>query len=165
MAILNSKDTKLVNVYTRSPIRSMSGIPIRSSIRSIKLTISDIHACIIAKARVEEVLIDGSVISLNLANYNKDNNAELKIKLESKEVKAPELVEVKKTPKPKKSTPKVEETVVEEPASVVEETPIVEETVEETSAEEEVIEEATETEEASEEQPAPKKRGRKKKTS
>ena len=161
MAILDSKDTKLVNVYTRSPIRSMSGLPIRSSTRSIKLSISDIHACIIAKAKVEEVLIDGSVLILNLANYNKDNNAEIKAKLENKVVKEPELIVVKKTSKPKKEVPVVETPV--EPTPVVEETPIVEETVEEVPAEE-VVEPVNETEETPEEQPAPKKRNRRKKS-
>ena len=148
MAILDSKDTKLVNVYTRSPIRSMSGLPIRSSTRSIKLSISDIHACIIAKAKVEEVLIDGSVLILNLANYNKDNNAEIKAKLENKVVKEPELIVVKKTSKtskPKKESPVVEETVEEVPT-------------------EEVVEPVNETEETPEEQPAPKKRNRRKKS-
>ena len=161
MAILDSKDTKLVNVYTRSPIRSMSGLPIRSSTRSIKLSISDIHACIIAKAKVEEVLIDGSVLILNLANYNKDNNADIKAKLENKVVKEPELVVVKKTSKPKKEVPVVETPV--EPTPVVEETPIVEETVEEVPTEE-VIEFAPAVEETPEEQPAPKKRNRRKKS-
>ena len=164
MAILDSKDTKLVNVYTRSPIRSMSGLPIRSSTRSIKLSISDIHACIIAKAKVEEVLIDGSVLILNLANYNKDNNAEIKAKLENKVVKEPELVVVKKTSKtskPKKEVPVVETPV--EPTPVIEETPVVEETVEEVPTEE-VVEPVNETEETPEEQPAPKKRNRRKKS-
>ena len=165
MAYLKPTDTKLVNVYTKTPIRSMTGVPIRSTTKAIQLSVSDIHACIVAKARIEEILLDASIVPLTFTNYNKDNNEELRNKMNG----------VTKTPGGiKSSRKKKEEVKAEEPAPVVEEVAPVE-AVEEAPAEdvveetvEETTEEATETEAPAAEgeatEPAPKRKyGRKKK--
>ena len=137
---------KLVNVYTKYVIRSLKGLPIRSTVKAIYLDTEDIRTCIISKAIVEEILDDGSVLPLNFANYNKDNNAQFRAAAPSKKEKKAAKVE---EPAP------VVETVVEEVApvaeTVVEEAPVAEETVVEETAEEAVEEAAEEaTEEAAE---------------
>ena len=138
---------KLVNVYTRYVVRGLKGVPIRSTVRAIKLDTDDIRTCILAKAVVEEVLDDGSTLPLNFVNYNKDNNAQFR-----QPAPAPKP-EKKAEPKP---APVVEapvaEPVVEETAEVVEET-AADEATEEATAEET-------TDEATEDKPATPRRRR-----
>lgn len=148
---------KLVNVYTKQVIRSLKGVPIRSTIKGIYLDTEDIRTCIIAKAIVEEILDDGSTIPLNFANYNKDNNAQFKNQ------PAPLPKKEKKAAKVEEPAPVVEETPVAE--TIVEEAPVVEETVaeapaEEAPADEEAAQEATEetADETAEDKPRKRKR-------
>ena len=162
MAYLNREDTKLVNVYTKAPIRGMSGMPIRSTTRAIKLSVADIHACIVNKASVEEILIDGSTVLLTFTNYNKDNNEAIRIKNNlAPAVEPTPIVEKKKAASKKKTENPAPDPVPEEKE---EESPVVEETVEEATEEEPIVEETTEevVTEATEETPAPKKKSRRK---
>jgi hypothetical protein len=87
MAIVLENDVKkLVNVESRRPIRVVS-IPIRSA-GNLNLTISDIHRCICEKAIVKEILDDGNLLRLDLANYNLDNNEIIRAKKQEAEAKA-----------------------------------------------------------------------------
>lgn len=49
--------------------------PIYRTAMGIELTESDIQRCLWAKAVVEEVLPNGTIVPLNLSNYDKDNGA------------------------------------------------------------------------------------------
>lgn len=65
---------KIVNIYPFSgPITTVNPC-IRVAMKKVRKDTKDIRKCIIAGARVEEVLDDGRVISLNLSNYDTDNN-------------------------------------------------------------------------------------------
>lgn len=63
---------KKVNIYPQRRITTINP-PIGSTVRRTTRTVEDIRKCIIARARVEEILPDGSVIALDFSNYNKDN--------------------------------------------------------------------------------------------
>lgn len=64
---------KTVNIFPKFPIISVNP-PIRTSVRRVTKSTTDIRACIIARAIVEEVLPDGSTIVLDLNNFDKDNS-------------------------------------------------------------------------------------------
>lgn len=74
---MNNETRKLVNITPTSAITSTNP-PIRGKVRGVRMRIVDIRKCIMARAKVEEVLPDGEVITLTLANYNKDNIAAVK---------------------------------------------------------------------------------------
>ncbi len=85
--------------------------PIYRTAMGIELTESDIQRCLWAKAVVEEVLPNGTIVPLNLSNYDKDNGAGstltkdvkivkavTRIDNPSKEVKKEKVVEKKAAP-------------------------------------------------------------------
>ena len=63
---------KKVNVYPRGPITNVNP-PIRVPVRNVLLPIADIRRCVLAGAKVEEILPDKTVVKLNLHNYDQDN--------------------------------------------------------------------------------------------
>ena len=138
--------TKLVNIYPTYPIVTITP-PIRCPIKNVRKSIPEIRECIIKRAVVEEILEDGTVISLDFANYDKDNSKketleDLFKKEEKKEFVQPEYEEIQA---PVEDVAKeVTETLAEE---VVEELPVEEKTVTEevieTPVEEAVVEEPT----------------------
>ena len=65
--------TKKVNIYPRDVINSVTP-PVRVTIKNTTKTIDYIRKCIIARAYVEEVLEDGTLLPLDFSNYDKDNN-------------------------------------------------------------------------------------------
>lgn len=65
---------KVVNIYPSMAILSVNP-PIRTTQVKVTKSTSEIRACIIARAIVDEVLPNGKTIRLNLNNYNKDNVA------------------------------------------------------------------------------------------
>ena len=67
---------KVVNIYPSFPITTVNP-PIRGSVLKTKKDVNDIKKCIVARAKVEEVLNDGSTILLNLNNYDRDNSVDL----------------------------------------------------------------------------------------
>lgn len=112
---------KVVNIEPSLPITTI--VPaIYSPIFNCKMSVGDILNCLCAKARVTEVLKDGSLVKLNLSNYDKVHEVEEVI------VKKEEPIIVKK-----------EETIVVEPIIEEEITIPVEE--EEITEEEQVQEE------------------------
>ena len=121
---------KIVNI--ESPVGLYVFTPPMSGVfKKVELSTGDIKSCIMQGAKVEEILHDGTLLRLDLRNYDKQN-----VRVEVVETS---VVEQKK------------ETVVEPPAVVeqVNETPVVEESIE-TSAVEEVtvtavVEESVET--------------------
>lgn len=62
--------TKVVNIYPTTPIIGVNP-PIRSSVKKVTKTIEEIRTCLMARAIVEEVLNDGTVVRLNNSNYDK----------------------------------------------------------------------------------------------
>ena len=62
--------------------------PIYRTAMGIELTESDIQRCLWAKAVVEEVLPNGTIVPLNLSNYDKDNGAGSTLTKDVKIVKA-----------------------------------------------------------------------------
>lgn len=73
---------KIVNIYSKVPIRALD-VSIRGNIKGLELSDADIFKCICQKGIVDEVLSDGSLIRLDLSNYNKDNEAALKAKAQA----------------------------------------------------------------------------------
>ena len=138
--------TKLVNIYPTYPIVTITP-PIRCPIKNVRKSIPEIRECIIKRAVVEEILEDGTVISLDFANYDKDNSKketleDLFKKEEKKEFVQPEYEEIQAPVED--IAEEVTETLAEE---VVEELPVEEKTVTEevieTPVEEAVVEEPT----------------------
>ena len=132
-------ETKKVNIYPSTPIVSVTP-PIRTTVKGATKKIENISKCIIARAKVKEVLPTGDTVILDLSNYDKDNRFNTESKMDIPETPADPIVP---------DAPVVEESVKEEPVkdeeTVVEEAPVVEapandteETVEEDAEDEEV---------------------------
>ena len=132
-------ETKKVNIYPSTPIVSVTP-PIRTTVKGATKKIETIRKCIIARAKVEEILPTGDTVILDLSNYDKDNRFNTESKMDIPETPADPIVP---------DAPVVDEPVKEEPVkeeeAVVEEAPVVEthaddteETVEEDAEEEEV---------------------------
>lgn len=64
------KTTKIVNIYPSIPIIGINP-PIRSVVKRVTKSISEIRTCLMARAIVEEVLPDGKTVRLNIGNYDK----------------------------------------------------------------------------------------------
>lgn len=64
---------KTVNISTRIPIRNVKP-PLQGNYKNIKMDTSDIVKCLNRRARVEEVLSDGTTVQLTLSNYYKDHS-------------------------------------------------------------------------------------------
>jgi len=73
MNIMKKVIKKRVNVTASAPIRVLS-IPIRGTSKGLLLSTEDIVKIICQKAVVDEVLEDGTLVRLDLSNYNKDNS-------------------------------------------------------------------------------------------
>ena len=118
MAILIKK----VNIMPKRPITTIIP-PIRMPIYNVTKKIDDIKLAILAGARVEEIMPDGSKVSLNLNNYDRDNSGTMKVKVaEIKEEKTMEdtINEVKEEEKIEE--PKEEIVPKEEPQKPAENT-------------------------------------------
>ena len=128
---------KTVNVRPVIPIMALR-TPIMGEVVNCKMSDGDILQCIYSRAFVDEILEDGTLVRLNLTNYNKDNSHLMKNKVVKEEIKEEPVV---KTPvkEPVVETI-VEEIKVEEPV-IIEETPVVETIVEEPTIEEVKVEE------------------------
>lgn len=63
---------KKVNVIPQRPISTVNP-PIRSAVRRVHKPVEDIRKCLIGRAIVEEILPDGSTLTLDFSNYDKDN--------------------------------------------------------------------------------------------
>ena len=70
---MSIKLKKKVNVYPRRPL-FFGNFEIRRNKKDIEMTIGNIYNSLLAMAKVEEVLSDGTIIALNMKNYNKDNS-------------------------------------------------------------------------------------------
>ena len=69
---------KNVSIISGMPITGISNLsnPIVGKISNIELEVDDILKCIIAKAKVKEIINDKISVPLDLSNYNKDNTPE-----------------------------------------------------------------------------------------
>ena len=79
---------KKVNVFTTKTIYNVIKTPIIGTIFNIRLSTNQIYTCLAGGARVEEILNDGTKLTLGISNYNKENNpvvdnAALKVKEEA----------------------------------------------------------------------------------
>lgn len=117
---------KIVNIATRVPIRVLN-VPIRGNVRKITMSVEDIFKCICQKAEVDEVLSNGKLLRLDLANYDKVNEPVVEAKVET-----PVTPPAVQTPAPVVEDPKTEDPVITETAPNVEdpktEDPVVTET-------------------------------------
>ena len=88
--------TKRVNIVAHVAIRNITP-PIYGTLKDVVMTTGDILKCLSKRAKVEEILPDGSTIRLNFSNYYTDNGAGLYVKQEEKarSVKVPEAPVVK----------------------------------------------------------------------
>ena len=131
-------ETKKVNIYPSTPIVSVTP-PIRTTVKGATKKIETIRKCIIARAKVEEVLPTGDTVILDLSNYDKDNRFNTESKMDIPETPADPIVP---------DAPVVEEQVKEEEPAKEEDTVVKEAPVDETPAEDA---EAADTEETVEE--------------
>ena len=155
--------TKRVNIYPSTPILSVIPI-IRGVVKSATKDTDTIRKCIIARAKVEEILPDGTCIVLDLNNYNKDNTFKEEAPVETTpEAAAPETateipaeaetpvvdeIPTESTAEAKEEATEVESEVAPETATNIPaevETPVVDETPTE-SVSDEVKEDAREAE-------------------
>ena len=132
--------TKRVNIYPTAPIVNVTPI-IRSTVKNSTKNVDTIRKCIMARAKVEEILPSGETVVLTLSNYNIDNTSNTEttpVKKEEKKVE--ESVKADNTEETKKEKESVvkdikvdmnkeEETKPVEPAPVKEEEKKVEESV------------------------------------
>ena len=65
-----NKTTKIVNIYPSMAITSVNP-PIRSTVKRVTKSVEEIRACLMSRAVVEEVLSNGKIVRLNIANYDK----------------------------------------------------------------------------------------------
>ena len=65
---------KKVNVFTTKTIYNVLKTPIIGTIFNIRLSTNQIYTCLAGGARVEEILNDGTKLTLGISNYNKENN-------------------------------------------------------------------------------------------
>ena len=108
---------KIVNIYPTWPITRLNP-PIRSVVKNVTKSVEDIRICLVTRARVEEVLPDGSTVTLGFNNYDEDNSI--------KTTKTEETVDVDKTDTTSEVTEQAiveENPVVEEEAKVATEQP------------------------------------------
>lgn len=86
--------SKTVNVYPKRPIM-FGKSEIRGVTKKIELSTGNIFHCLLAMAKVEEVLKDGSTIELTRKNYKEDF---------SKSIAAKPLTPATPTPTPKEAS-------------------------------------------------------------
>ena len=133
-------ETKKVNIYPSTPIVSVTP-PIRTTVKGATKKIETIRKCIIARAKVEEILPTGDTVILDLSNYDKDNRFNTESKMDIPETPADPIVPdalVVEEPVKEEEPAKEEETVVEEAPVVEAPADDTEKTVEEDAEEEEV---------------------------
>lgn len=129
---------KIVNVKPVLPIMALR-TPIMGEVLNCKLSDGDILQCIYSRAFVDEVLEDGTLVRLNLSNYNKDNSHLMKNKVIKEEVNVKTVTKAHMEEiivEPVVEEVKVEEPVIEEVVEPVVETQQIEETVTEAPVEE-----------------------------
>ena len=119
-------ETKKVNIYPSTPIVSVTP-PIRTTVKGATKKIETIRKCIIARAKVEEVLPTGDTVILDLSNYDKDNRFNTESKMDIPETPADPIV----PDAPVVEEPVKEEEPAKEEETVVEEAPVVDESVKE----------------------------------
>lgn len=94
--------TKRVNVYAQVAVRNVTP-PIHGTCKDIIMTTGDILKCLCKRARVEEIMPDGSIVRLNMRNYYTDNGAGLdaskSVTKEVKKVEEPARFKVPVAPK------------------------------------------------------------------
>lgn len=142
----NYPNAKKVNIIPTVAITRLNP-PIRTTVRRVTKSVSEIRTCLMNRAIVEEILPDNSTLRLDLTNYDKNNRPSEKDKViakieeiqQSKVEEQPVVVE--------ESQPVVEEPVKEEEVVKTEDIEVVPVTVEEQPVTEEV-----KTEEAAEHQ-------------
>lgn len=74
---------KRVNIYPRGPITTTNP-PIRVPVKNVTKDVKDIRKCIVAGAKVEEILDNGTLILLNLNNYDAENKGTISTEPEKK---------------------------------------------------------------------------------
>ena len=132
-------ETKKVNIYPSTPIVSVTP-PIRTTVKGATKKIETIRKCIIARAKVEEILPTGDTVILDLSNYDKDNRFNTESKMDIPETPADPIV----PDAPVVEEPVKEEEPAKEEETIVEEAPVVETPADNT---EEIVEEDAEDEE------------------
>ncbi len=102
---------KKVNVFPVSPIYNIK-CPILGTVFSSNLTVGDIGCCLQSRARVQEILEDGTLVNLNLSNYKDDNSYLMKNK-PMQPVRNQSIKMRKVENKPKESSEEVNEVISE----------------------------------------------------
>ena len=72
---------KRVNVKIKKYITRFNP-PIKRNLRRVTMSTEQIRICLLEHALVEEILDDGTIIPLNIENYDKDNNITIEEKIQ-----------------------------------------------------------------------------------
>ena len=110
--------SKKVDITPRGAITNTNP-PIRTPMKGVTKSVKDIRRCILAGAKVEEVMPGGGRLLLNITNYNIDNSGETPTVYAPKgHVDKPTAPQKQDEPKKTESTPVMEDKKVEivEPA-------------------------------------------------
>ena len=143
---------KRVNVRTTTAIRDIQ-TPIYNSRQNILMSTMDIRTCLMKGAYVDEILNNGTVIRLDLFNYNNDHNSSISSVVDvTSKTEEPVVVS---NPKNEEvpviaqavEEPAVEAPVAEEPVVENEEIPVITQAVEEPAVETPVAEVSEEVKE------------------
>ncbi len=65
---------RIVKLIPRKPLYGIKRTPITSCVEKIELTTEEIRLCLVTKCLVDEYLPDGSLLRLDLSNYNQNNS-------------------------------------------------------------------------------------------
>ena len=89
-------EQKLVNIYPTRPIAAITPT-IRNPIINQKMNVGDIRLCLLQRAKVEEILKDGTTVQLDLNTLYLDNEKRIKElkKKENEKKRASEIDKIK----------------------------------------------------------------------
>lgn len=100
--------TKRVNIRANVAVRNVNP-PIHGTCNDVIMTTGDILKCLCKRAHVEEILPNGTTVTLNMKNYFTDNGAGLFVKKDKPVIeKKPEPEKVDKAPEAPEKAPVVE---------------------------------------------------------
>ena len=80
----NTTMVKKVNVVAKLPIRTMTPV-LFGEHKGISMSPANIFKCLIHRAIVDEVLPDGTLVRLDMTNYNQDNSKKMAPKVLEKD--------------------------------------------------------------------------------
>lgn len=113
---------KKVNIYPTMPIIGLNPV-VRTVTKNVFKSVDEIKICINARAIVEEILNDGSILRLNLSNYDKNNNVDKDTVVDEGKTVVEEVEKVEKAAEAEEQTDEPDEVVKTAEDAEMEENP------------------------------------------